>query len=127
MQNAIRVTSIISYFLIILTGQMIGIPFILWLISTIFDFGKFDQIFAILGICGVILNFTKWKNNISLTIISFLLMLSPLISRVTQVPIEKFNYLAFQIPLAIFITLYTTFIILTIKQKLCTTKVLSPT
>lgn len=103
--------------LIFLTGQMIGVPFILWLVFTIFDFGNFDQIFAVLGITGVILNFTKWRNKIPVTIISFILMLSPIISRMIQVPIEMFNYLAFQIPLAVFFISYLVFIIINIKHK----------
>ena len=89
MKNISRIISIISYLFIILAGEMIGIPFILWLIFTIFDFGNIDQIFAICGIIGISLNFTKWKNNIGITILSFFLMLSPLISRMVQVPIQK--------------------------------------
>ena len=34
---------------------MIGLPFILWLIFTTFDFGNIDQFFAILGVTGIIL------------------------------------------------------------------------
>jgi len=117
MKNAIRTTSIISYLLIILAGQMIGLPFICWLFFTLFDFGNIDQLFAILGIIGIILNLTKWKNETSITIISFVLMLSPIASRLVQVPLEKFNYLAFQIPLTIFIITYLTFIIINIRQK----------
>jgi hypothetical protein len=114
MKNISRSISIISYLIIILTGEMIGIPFILWLIFTIFDFGNIDQIFAILGIIGIGLNFSKWKNKILITIISFIFMLSPLFSRFLQVGIEKFDYLAFQIPLTIFILTYSFFIILNI-------------
>lgn len=106
MKNISRIISIISYLFIILAGEMIGIPFILWLVFTIFDFGNIDQIFAILGIIGVILNFSKWKNKILITIVSFILMLSPLLSRLLQIGIEKFDYLAFQIPLTIFIISY---------------------
>ena len=123
MKNAIRTTSIISYLLIILAGQMIGLPFICWLFFTLFDFGNIDQLFAILGIIGIILNLTKWKNETSITIISFVLMLSPIASRLVQVPLEKFNYLAFQIPLTIFIITYLTFIIINIRQKLLVTRV----
>ncbi len=96
---------------------MIGIPFVLWLVFTIFDFGNIDQIFAILGIIGVGFNFSKWKNKILITIISFIFMLSPLFSRFLQVGIEKFDYLAFQIPLTFFILTYSLFIILNIKEK----------
>lgn len=117
MKNAIRITSIISYLLIILTGQMIGLPFIAWLIFTTFDFGSIDQFFAILGIIGIILHLTKWRNKIPIMLISFVFMLSPIVSRLIQVPIEMFNYLAFQIPLIIFITTYSAFIFITAKQN----------
>ncbi len=43
--------------LIILKGQMIGIPFLIWIIFTSFDFGNVEQIFAILGMTGIILKF----------------------------------------------------------------------
>jgi|SRR5690554_1508369 len=118
MKNVIRTISIISYMLIILAGQMIGLPFIVWLIFTTFDFGNIDQLFAIFGLVGIILNLTKWRTNIIATILSFLLMLSPIIGRLVQVPLEKFDYLAFQIPLAIFIVTYLTYIIINAKEKL---------
>lgn len=119
MKNLIRTTSIVSYLLIILAGQMIGLPFILWLIFTIFDFGNVDQVFAILGILGIILNLTKWKTNTMVTILSFILMLSPIVSRLVQVPVEMFNYLTFQIPLIIFIITYLSYIIINAKEKNC--------
>jgi hypothetical protein len=121
MKNVIRTISIISYMLIILAGQMIGLPFILWLIFTTLDFGNIDQLFAIFGLVGIILNLTKWRTNIIATILSFTLMLPPIISRLVQVPIEMFNYLAFQIPLTTFIITYLTYIIINIKEKLLVT------
>ena len=117
MKETTRTISLISYLIIILAGEMIGLPFILWLVFTIFDFGNIDQIFAIFGIIGIVLNLSKWKNKILVTIISFILMLSPLISRLLQVEMGKFNYLAFQIPLTIFIVTYLIFIIINIKEK----------
>jgi hypothetical protein len=44
-------------------------------------------------------------------------MLSPIVSILVRVPIEKFNYLAFQIPLTIFILTYVTYIIVIAKEK----------
>src|SRR5690606_14077430 len=117
MKNVIRTISIISYLLIILAGQMIGLPFILWLIFTAFDFGNIDQLFAIFGLIGIVLNLAKWRTNIIVTILSFTLMLSPIISRLVQVPLEMFDYLAFQIPLTIFIVTYLTYIIINAKEK----------
>lgn len=97
---------------------MIGLPFILWLIFTVFDFGNIDQLFAIFGIIGIALNFIKWKNKISVTIISLILMLSPIASRLIQTPIKMFDYLAFKVPLIIFILTYIIFIIMnTIERK----------
>ncbi|WP_245168976.1 hypothetical protein [Chryseobacterium sp. RR2-3-20] len=96
---------------------MIGIPLIFWLIISAFYIGNIDQIFAILALIGIILNFTKWKNRISITILSFVFMLSPIISRMVQVPIKMFDYLSFEIPIIIFIITYLTFIILNAKQK----------
>ncbi|ALR30994.1 hypothetical protein ATE47_10845 [Chryseobacterium sp. IHB B 17019] len=93
-------------------GTIIPIPFIFWLAYTVFSFGNIDQIFAILGIIGIILSFIKWKNDILISIISFALMLSPIISRLLQIPIYKFNYLGFIIPFSIFVLLYSVFIIL---------------
>ncbi len=96
---------------------MIGLPFICWLHFTSFKFGNIDQLFAIFGVVGIVINLTKWKNNIPLTIISFILMLSPIISRLAQVQIEMFDYLAFQIPLTIFVVTYLTFIVMNIYNK----------
>ncbi|MBP2619224.1 hypothetical protein [Chryseobacterium jejuense] len=113
----LRFFSIISYLFIILMGQMMGLPFICWLLFTMFDIGNIDQIFAILGVLGIILNFTKWKNKTLITILSFLLMLSPLIGRMIQVPIESFDYAVFKIPLLIFIIGYSTFIVLNVRNN----------
>ena len=81
---------------------MIGIPFIVWLFWTSFEFGNSDQIFAFLGLIGLILMFTKFFKHRILKVLSFLLMIILLVRRLTEVPFEKFNYLAFQIPLLIF-------------------------
>lgn len=96
---------------------MIGIPFIVWLLFTAFDFGNTDQIFAVSGILGILMNLVKWKNSVPPAIVSFLMMLSPLISRTIQVSFELFNYLLFQIPLAIFIIGYPASVILTVKKQ----------
>ena len=95
-------------------GQMIGIPFIVWLFWTSFEFGNKDQIFAIIGLIGLVLMFTKYYKNKGSKILIFVLMLVPIIRRLTEVPLEKFNYLAFQIPLLILII---TFLILIFKPS----------
>ncbi len=93
---------------------MIGIPFLMWLIFTSFDFGNIEQFFAIIGLTGIILSFTKYWRLRIVKILSFILLISPLIKRMREIPIEKFNYLAFQVPLVIFVI---TYLILIIKRN----------
>ena len=102
-----KLISIVSYLLIILMGSMIGLPFFFWLLFTLFDFGNIDQLFAFLGVIGLTITFINRNKNRTLTIllidiICFLLLASPLVRRMTAIPIEKFNYLAFIIPTTIF-------------------------
>ena len=117
MDNKLKIISLISYSLIILMGQMIGLPLILWLIFTSFNFGNSDQIFALLGLVGLILNFIKYgKSRLGKTLI-FILMILPIVRRLTEIPIEKFNYLTFQIPLLIFVIAYLIYIIKPDRNK----------
>ena len=116
-EKILKIISLSSYSLIILMGQMIGIPFIFWLIWTSFEFGNNDQIFAILGLIGLILNFTKYYKKTIIKIMSFSLMLIPIIRRLTEIPFEKFKYLAFQIPLIIFIITTIVLILTSIWTK----------
>ena len=127
-QETFKVISIISYFLIILMGSMIGIPFFFWILFTIFDFGNPDQFFALLAIIGLLLNFlTRNKQKtlkiLSLDILSFLLLISPLIRRMTAISIEKFNYLLFIIPTIIFVVFYLISIVLSVKKYLKNNKI----
>ncbi|NIK92574.1 hypothetical protein GZ212_10475 [Mangrovimonas sp. CR14] len=115
--NKLRIISIISYSLIVLAGQMIGLPFILWLIFISFSFGHHDQIFAICGILGLFMNFIKFTKSRKRKILSFILMISPIAKRLTETPIEKFNYLAFQIPFFVFLITYLIFILIPSDDK----------
>lgn len=103
--------SIASYLIIILTGQMIGLPFFIWLVFTLLDFGNFDQLFAVLAVIGLTINIVnrhkkKRLNIILLDLGCFVLLISPIIRRMTAVPIEMFNYLAFIIPTTVFVLFY---------------------
>lgn len=117
MKDKFRIIAIVSFLLIILKGDMIGLPFFLWLLFTVFDFGNIDQLFALFALLGVCMHLTKWKNKKLFTLLSFVLMLSPLIGRMVQVPLEMFNYRAFQIPFAIFVLAYLIFIVLNFREK----------
>lgn len=113
-EKVLKIISLISYSLIILMGEMIGLPFLFWLIWTSFEFGNSDQIFAVFGLIGFVVMFTKLYKQRILKVLIFLLMLLPIVRRLTEVSLEKFNYFGFQIPLLIFIT---TSLILIFKPK----------
>src|SRR4051812_42066079 len=92
-------------------GEMIGLPFFLWLLFTLFDFGNADQLFAFLAVIGLIIIFIKRNSTrtvraVLLDIVCFVLLASPIVRRLTDVPIEKFDYLAFIIPTIIFVLFY---------------------
>lgn len=114
-EKVLKIISLTSYSLIILMGEMIGLPFLFWLIWTSFEFGNSDQIFAVFGLIGFILMFTKYYRLRISKILTFALMITPIVRRLTEVPFEKFNYLAFQIPLLIFII---TSLMLIIKKSI---------
>lgn len=111
-QKIYKVVAIIFYLLIILNGQMIGIPFFLWLLFTLFDFGNIDQLFAFLAIAGltiICVNHNKLRTSkvLMVDIVCFILLTSPIIRRMSVVPIEFFNYMAFIIPTTLFALFYT--------------------
>jgi hypothetical protein len=111
-QKVFKVIAIIFYLLIILNGEMIGVPFFFWLLFTLFDFGNVDQLFAFLAIAGlaiICINQKKMKTPkvLMVDILCFFLLASPIVRRMTAVPVEFFNYLAFIIPTTLFALFYT--------------------
>ncbi len=111
---------------------MIGLPFFIWLLFTLFDFGNFDQLFAFLGIIGLTINFVIFNSTrtfkiLLLDIIGFILLASPLIRRLTAIPIQKFNYLAFIIPTTIFGLFYIISLYFSVRQYFSIQKTISVT
>ena len=120
-QKIYRVVAIISYLFIILMGQMIGMPFFFWLLFTLFDFGNIDQLFALFAVVGLVTicinhNKTRTAKVLTLDLLCFFLLASPLVSRMTTIPIELFNYLAFIIPTTLFVSFYTASLFFGCKQ-----------
>lgn len=119
MERRIRNFSLISYLLIMLSGQMISLPFGFWLAFNIFQFGELEQLFAFIGIVGIVLNMIRLKRNLFISITGFVFMLIPLFSRFYEVSFSKFNYLSFQIPFTLFVFTYlvSIVILLIINEK----------
>jgi len=102
---------------------MIGLPFLLWLVLTIFDFGNIDQLFALLAVLGLILisrnwNKTRTQKILLIDFVCFILLTIPLISRLNAVPLSMFNYGAFIIPIAVFVLCYLISLAYSCKQYL---------
>jgi hypothetical protein len=130
--KAFKLVAIISYLLIILMGEMIGLPFFVWLLFTLFDFGNVDQIFALFGVIGLTICFATFNSVrtlkvLVLDVICFMLLASPLIRRMTAIPIEKFNYLAFIIPTTIFGLFYIFSLYFSVRQYFSNQKSISVT
>jgi hypothetical protein len=120
-QKFLVVTSLICYSIIILKGDIIGIPFCLWLLLSLFNFGVADQVYSILAIASIIYTYLNYgkvrtKKLILLDFLGLLLLASPLIRRMTAVPIEIFNYCSFIIPTACFVLFYLLFLFFACKQ-----------
>ncbi|MDR6944706.1 putative membrane protein [Mucilaginibacter pocheonensis] len=118
-----RAISIIAYFVIILKGQIIGLPFLLWLAFTIFDFGNINQVLALMAVLGLILIFRNWNKARTRKILladfsCFILLTIPIIGRLNTVPLNMFNYGAFIIPTTVFVLCYLTSLIYSCKQYL---------
>ena len=121
LQKIFRAIAIIFYLSIILSGQMIVLPLIIWLLFTLFDFGDIDQLFALIAIIGLFLicfNFNKDRTRkvLSLDLLCFFLLISPLVKLMTAVPIELFNYTAFIMPAVLFVLFYITSLLFGCKQ-----------
>jgi hypothetical protein len=102
-------------------GSMIGVPFFLWLLLTAFDFGNIDQLFAFFGIIGLAVCIATFNSPRKIKVfvldtICFILLASPIVRRLTAIPIENFNYLTFIIPTSIFVLFYILSVYFSVRQ-----------
>ena len=110
-----------SYCCIILAGWMIGLPFILVLIFSLFEFGTTAQFTAILAFIGFFLLYFPPKHNsirqvAILQVLIYFLLLAPIIERLLVVPLQLFNYPLFIVPTVIFIIGFPISIVLLLKS-----------
>ena len=113
----IRCIAIVFYLLIILKGELIGLPFFLWLTFNAFNFGSIDQLYALIAIAGLVMIFRMGSqketlNSIVLNCLCFYCLTIPILARLTSVPLILFSYLTFTVPTTLFLLLYTVSIIL---------------
>lgn len=121
-QNSFKILAYLAYFLIFMQGSMICLPFFIWIFSAAFFFGSLSQLFAIAAILGLVISHKTWKKPKSisktlLNLLTFILLLSPVLYRMIAVPIEMFNYLGFIVPFSAFVILYSVAICLPQRKK----------
>jgi hypothetical protein len=98
-----------------LQGDMIAIPFGMWLFLALFDFSSIGPLFAILAFLGAFVACGTRKQSryyVIKILAAFLLLLSPLVWRLSVVPLELFDYTAFKAPLVFFVIFFIASLIL---------------
>ncbi len=120
LRKVFRVISILSYCFIMLNGQMIPLPFIFFIVFTMYGSeGALTAFTSIAGLVGLLLllyllRFKKSRRILLIELGVFILLCTPLVDRLTSIPIELFNYPLFIIPVISFATCYSLSLILSL-------------
>ena len=106
-----RTLAILAYFFIFLQGMLIKIPFGLLLMSGLFEAEPLTRVFiALTDIFLIILLIVSFKEKskwtLSVEIISYFVLLLPLMRIFTSFPFDMFNYFSFLFPAICFALLY---------------------
>ena len=118
-----KIIAFTSYLFIFFNGWMISMPMFFYLPASAFDFSEPPQaISSILAIIGFIITLLLFFSSTSKKylfwyVLVFLLLLCPLIQRLTSVPIGLFNYPLFIIPVSVFLISYLLFLLSILKSK----------
>jgi hypothetical protein len=123
MHLIIRVISVISYCFIYIWGWMIAVPLGCILIFGILDAEPVTRVLLILAdlalISLFIFSFTpRSKISVFIEIVTYLLLLAPLIRMLSGFPLSTFNYSLFVFPFASFTLLFPLSIFLSNKNYL---------
>jgi hypothetical protein len=103
--------ALISYFCIVVNGDMAGIPFLFFLIYALFDLWTMTEIGAFLGIGGLVLLFLmrNKKDPVRIFIaevVAGILLMAPILIRIKSLPAHLFLYTGFLLPLVLFLLFY---------------------
>jgi len=114
-----KTVSLIVYLCITLKGQMIGLPFFLWLPFSLFNFWNVEQLLSLLAILALFNIFVCQKDNntsnyLIVEFTCFLMLALPIIGRLAVVPTGMFNYFLFIIPTTLFFIMYSASILFNI-------------
>ena len=114
-----RVIALLSYCFIMINGEMISFPFFLFLAISIF-LGEdiLAKASALIGIIGIILLLTQKQTKRTLLIeaLALIMLILPIVERLTSVPINLFNYSTFIFPSISFIVFYILSVFFSYKE-----------
>lgn len=121
LSSLFRTLAIVSYLFIFLQGMIIAIPFGCMLFIGLFEAEPLTRIFIILADIALltlfILSFNQRnKKSLLIEFIAYFLLLSPLVRILSIVPIDKFNYLLFIVPVIGFVVLYPLSVLLSFRE-----------
>ena len=119
--SIIKSLSIIAYLLIFLQGMIIQIPFGYLLLSGLFEAEPLARILIALADIALIILFIlsfkkKTKTTLIIEIISYFILLLPLIRIFTSFPFDMFNYFLFLFPTTCFIVLYPLSVLVSYRE-----------
>ena len=121
-RKVFRFISILSYCFIMLKGQTIALPFIFFIIYTMFGSeGALTAASSITGFAGFLLllcllPIKKKKQILIIELAAFMLLCVPLIERLTAVPLAFFNYKLFIVPAISFVTFCLLSLVISVKE-----------
>jgi hypothetical protein len=132
-KSLVKTLSILSYCLIMINGSIIAIPFIIYLISasiSIFYLEGINQsVTSLISIVGLIIIIKHFKEetfkSVFISFLGFLMLLVPLIERLSSISIELFNYLSFKIPVILFVVLFFIYMFISIFDYYKNKKILN--
>jgi hypothetical protein len=99
-----------------INGEMIAMPFIVFLFLALIYYENSLELFAALvGLIGffssiILTRYGLKYKTLFLEIVVFFMLLMPVLQRVLSVPIALFNYITFLLPLTLFVLLYVAFL-----------------
>ena len=110
--RVLKTSSMLCYLCILFKGMVIPIPLGLCLLGWVFDFSnRLQQLCALGGLAGIVgmviaLKMQDRPKRLIIDLIGLMLLLLPIIARMTAIPISLFNYGAFYIPAICFLVLF---------------------
>src|SRR6476620_971356 len=122
LSSILREVAVLVYFFIFFKGTYVSFPMILYLLFTVGDFGKAQQVFSAIAFIGLIIHFwhPTFKRKTKKLVVNglvFIFLLAPMVQKLFTLPLERFGYRWFLLPALAFTILYLASLTLLLQQK----------